>query len=168
VKGEEDLSRDVLKSEEASICIPEIGLEITQGSMGGKFTTIEGLLRSLHEQLSMTNKFTLGDSVDKSKKGEFVEFLTKLEELADGKKNFTFIIDDPVANSFVQNLYAPDDDPEMAYELYERSWDEDEELGIHQMKTEGYEEDYIKEHQNIEKVSSTTTTTNSSDLNELE
>jgi zinc finger protein len=48
-------------------------------------------------------------------------------------------LDDPLANSYIQNLYAPDPDPNMTIEMYERTWDQNEELGLNDMKVEGYE-----------------------------
>ena len=39
----------------------------------------------------------------------------------------------------LQNSYAPDPDPEMTIELYERSYDQNEDLGLNDMKTENYE-----------------------------
>jgi zinc finger protein len=53
---------------------------------------------------------------------------------------FTLIIDDPLANSYLQNIYAPDIDPNMTIELYERTWEQNEELGLNDMKVEGYEQ----------------------------
>ena len=46
-----------------------------------------------------------------------------------------------MANSYVQNLYAPDPDPNMTIESYERTWDQNEELGLNDMKVENYEGD---------------------------
>ena len=40
----EDLSRDILKSETAGMTIPEIDLVLTHGTLGGRFTTVEGIL----------------------------------------------------------------------------------------------------------------------------
>lgn len=40
---------------------------------------------------------------------------------------------------FLQNSYAPDPDPEMTIEFYERSYEQNEELGLNDMKTENYE-----------------------------
>lgn len=57
------------------------------------------------------------------------------------EKPFTVIVDDPLANSYIQSLYAPDPDPGMTIELYDRTWDQNEELGLNDMKVEGYEED---------------------------
>lgn len=51
---------------------------------------------------------------------------------------FTLIIDDPVSNSYLQNLYAPDPDPNMTIEEYDRTFDQNEELGLNDMVLEGY------------------------------
>ena len=40
-----DLSREVMKSDTCSIKIPEIDLELSRGTMGGIYTTLEGLIR---------------------------------------------------------------------------------------------------------------------------
>jgi zinc finger protein len=40
----------------------------------------------------------------------------------------------------VQNLYAPDLDPSMEIELYDRTWEQNEDLGLNDMKVEGYEQ----------------------------
>jgi zinc finger protein len=50
---------------------------------------------------------------------------------------FTLILDDPLANSYVQNLYAPDPDPNMEIELYDRTWEKDEDIGLNDMEGEG-------------------------------
>ena len=51
------------------------------------------------------------------------------------------ILDDPLANSYIQNLYAPDPDPNMTIEMYERTFEQDEELGLNDIKVEGYEKE---------------------------
>jgi zinc finger protein len=38
----------------------------------------------------------------------------------------------------LQNIYAPDDDPNMEIVDYERTFDQNEELGLNDMKTENY------------------------------
>lgn len=53
-----DLMRDLLKSETASIQIPEIEFELTSGTLGGKFTTVEGLLVEIQKNLRENNPFT--------------------------------------------------------------------------------------------------------------
>lgn len=54
---------------------------------------------------------------------------------------FTLIIDDPVSNSYLQNIYAPDADPNMTIEEYERTFEQNEELGFNDMVLEGYDPD---------------------------
>ena len=52
---------------------------------------------------------------------------------------FTCILDDPLAASYVQNLCAPDPDPQLTIEDVERTKEQEEDLGISDMVTEGYE-----------------------------
>ena len=59
---------------------------------------------------------------------------------------FTLILDDPLANSYIQSLFEPDPDPNMEFETYDRSWQQNEELGLNDMVTEGYEEHHEKGH----------------------
>ena len=40
--------------------------------------------------------------------------------------------------SIIQNLYAPDEDPEMKVLEYERTFEQNDELGINDIKTEDY------------------------------
>ena len=58
---------------------------------------------------------------------------------------FTIIIDDPVSNSYVQNLYAPDADPNMEIEEYVRTYEQNEDLGLNDIVVEGYEEQEEKD-----------------------
>ena len=71
----------------------------------------------------------------------FENFLKKLKGVKEAEHPFTLILDDPLADSYLQNLYAPDPDPNMTIEEYERTWDQNEDLGLNDMKVEGYEGD---------------------------
>ena len=51
-----------------------------------------------------------------------------------------------MANSYIQSLYAPDPDPNMTTETYERTFEQNEELGLNDIKVEGYEDD-VKDEQ---------------------
>ncbi|KAK4521188.1 uncharacterized protein ATC70_013133 [Mucor velutinosus] len=144
----EDLSRDILKSETCGLSIPEINLELTQGTLGGRFTTVEGLLRQVHTELRDRAPFIEGDSGTDSGKDRWARFLNNLTLVADGKMMpVTLIIDDPLSNSYLQNLYAPDPDPEMTIEDYERPWEVNEDLGLNDMKLENYEEEHKRQQQ---------------------
>ncbi|TEB18651.1 zf-ZPR1-domain-containing protein [Coprinellus micaceus] len=143
VEDSEDLSRDILKSDTAGLEIPEIDLVLTHGTLGGRFTTLEGLLTQVYEELS--EKVIAGDSSQGNEKKSFEKFLADLKSVIAVERPFTVILDDPLANSYIQSLYAPDPDPNMTSKSYERSWDQNEELGLNDIKVEGYEEDAEKE-----------------------
>ncbi|TFK51702.1 zf-ZPR1-domain-containing protein [Heliocybe sulcata] len=154
VEDKEDLSRDILKSETSGLTIPEIDLVLQAGTLGGRFTTLEGILDQVYEELS-EKVFTTGDSTlhDDDDKKNFETFLKSLKEVKNVDRPFTLIIDDPLANSYLQNIYAPDPDPNMTVETYERSWEQNEDLGLNDMKVEGYENDSageaIREEENL-------------------
>lgn len=133
-----DMTRDVLKSETCTLKIPDLEFEAQLVSNGGKFTTVEGLLEAIKEQLISGNPFLAGDSATAEVKSKMASFSTKLETLIKGETPFTIELDDPAGNSFIQNFYAPDPDPEMEVEEYERSEEDDAFLGIDDMKTENY------------------------------
>ena len=61
VEAPEDLRRDVIKAETATLEIPELELEVTTGTLGGLITTVEGLVESVADALRRTQSFALGD-----------------------------------------------------------------------------------------------------------
>jgi len=157
-QDESDLKRDVLKSNTASLVIPELELELVAGTLGGFFTTIEGLLAQIHDNLKATRHadFTnsaAGDSkayenaAEEAKEpgcGERMQtsmgtWLKRVQEAIDGKiLPLTFILDDPMAAVYVQNprahLPPPDnEDPKLKVEEYTRTFEQDEDLGLHDM-----------------------------------
>lgn len=69
----------------------------------------------------------------------YYRLTSALVKVKNAERSFTVILDDPLANSYVQNLYAPDPDPNMTVEMYERSWEQNEDLGLNDIKVEGYE-----------------------------
>ncbi|KIP05495.1 hypothetical protein PHLGIDRAFT_36422 [Phlebiopsis gigantea 11061_1 CR5-6] len=136
VEDREDLSRDILKSESCGLAIPEIELVLQPGTLGGRFTTLEGILNQVYEELSAK---VFNDA--KTDNGAFETFLARLKSVKAAERPFTLILDDPLANSYLQNLYAPDPDPNMTSEEYERTWDQNDDLGLNDMQVEGYEGD---------------------------
>jgi zinc finger protein len=115
------------------------------GTLGGRFTTMEGLLQQVYEELS-TKVFNTGggDSAltDSEDKGNFAKFLGSLKEVMVASRPFTLILDDPVANSYLQNIYAPDDDPNMEIITYDRTHEQNEDLGINDMVLTGYDNEH--------------------------
>lgn len=53
--------------------------------------------------------------------------------MKDGERPFTFILDDPLSNCFIYNPRAPEDDPQIKIEIYERTWEQNDDLGINDM-----------------------------------
>ncbi|KAH9810596.1 ZPR1 zinc-finger domain-containing protein [Melampsora americana] len=147
VKDKEDLSRDILKSESASLSLPEIDLHLNPGTLGGRFTTLEGLLNQVYEELDQ-KVFAKGDSASvtsaadssapDANKSNMESFLAKLKQAISAEVPYTVIIDDPLSNSYIQNIYAPDPDPELTKLEYTRTPEQDDELGLSDMKTEDY------------------------------
>ena len=132
-----DMSRSLLKSETAVMSVPEIELELAPGTLGGKFTTIEGILLDVANQLKL-NPFMRGDSGQDSQVGKLKKFVESLTKLSEGNTPFTIVLEDPLANSYIQNIFAPDEDPEMKIEDFERTREQNEELGLDLINTENY------------------------------
>uniref|UniRef100_K7G2E8 ZPR1 zinc finger n=1 Tax=Pelodiscus sinensis TaxID=13735 RepID=K7G2E8_PELSI len=133
-----DMTRDILKSETCSVEIPELEFELGMGALGGKFTTLEGLLKDIRD-LVTKNPFTLGDSSTPSRVEKLQEFGRKVYQIMEGHMEAHFILDDPAGNSYLQNVYAPEEDPELKVEHYERTFAHNEELGLNDMRTDDYE-----------------------------
>ncbi len=112
---------------------------------------MEGLLTQvgddLHAQVfdTVSKDAAGGDSMAVERKKKWFDFFTNLELAAKGGMKFTVVLKDPLAGSYVQSLCAPDPDPQIQSEDYERTEEEEEELGLRDMKTEGYEEGHAKE-----------------------
>ncbi|XP_022048316.2 zinc finger protein ZPR1 [Acanthochromis polyacanthus] len=136
-----DMSRDLLKSETCSILIPELEFELGMAALGGKFTTVEGLLKDIKDLTVAKNPFVCGDSSTADRVQKLNEFGEKIDKVITGEVNVHIILDDPAGNSYLQNVYAPDPDPEMVIEKYTRSFEQNEELGLNDMKTEGYQQE---------------------------
>lgn len=142
VDHESDLKRDVLKSDTATLRVPEISLEVSAGTLGGFFSTVEGTLCQVRDQLANLPQaaFVSGDSAQKESKS-LLTVVDELNELIALEKPFTFILEDPLSNTYIQNPRAhlpppENEDPKLLREEYFRTFEEDEELGLHDMHTE--------------------------------
>lgn len=138
VADPEDLARDILKSETCSLSIPELNLDLTAGTLGGRFTTIEGLLTQVKEELHSRVFTQTSDSMDPDTLAKWTAFFDNMQNAIDGKIPFTIMMEDPMAASYIQNVYAPDNDPNMIIEDYDRTHEQNEDLGLNDMITENY------------------------------
>uniref|UniRef100_A0A8R1HUH8 Zinc finger ZPR1-type domain-containing protein n=1 Tax=Caenorhabditis japonica TaxID=281687 RepID=A0A8R1HUH8_CAEJA len=135
-----DLARDVLKTDTCAMQIPEIDLEVGGNALCGRFTTIEGLLAATKEQLDAQSSFFMGDSAKSEEKSAVTTFLEKLDDIIALRMPATIILDDPTGCSYVQSLTAPMDDNRLSKEFYTRSYEQNDDLGINDMKVENYGE----------------------------
>lgn len=135
-----DMSRDVLKSETCSILIPDLEFEMGGHALGGRFTTIEGLMDNILESVEQNSIWGGVDGVAPDVAEKMKNFKEKFNKFKEGKEPFTMVLDDPAGNSYLQNVYAPDDDPELSIDLYERSYEQNDDLGLNDMKVEGYQD----------------------------
>ncbi|KAI4205739.1 MAG: hypothetical protein LQ350_000236 [Teloschistes chrysophthalmus] len=141
VKQPIDLSRDILKSETCCVKIEEVGVEVQPGTMGGRFTTVEGLLTQIRDDLR-SNVFDIddeagagGDSMPEETRSAWTRFFVVLDKAIRGEMEYTILLEDPLANSYVQSLMAPEPDPQLREEEYERTGEEEDDLGISDMRT---------------------------------
>lgn len=137
VEDAEDLSRDVLKSDSAALEIPEIDLHLAPGTLGGRFTTLEGLLQQVYDELS-EKVMNAGDSgAARGVDADRLEgFLGKLKGAIAVETPYTVVLDDAMANSYIQSPYAPDPDPQLSAEDYPRTWEQNEDLGLNDINVD--------------------------------
>mmetsp|Transcript_5908 Transcript_5908/g.8370 ORF Transcript_5908/g.8370 Transcript_5908/m.8370 type:complete len:524 (+) Transcript_5908:112-1683(+) len=147
-----DLSRDILKSDTASFEIPDLDLTLTRGSLGGVYTSVEGLLSKIKSNLSAADPFSAGDSADHTKRTTMNALLNSLDRFIQGESfPMTIILTDPLANSFIgprrsalpalspieihdESIDKPLD-PLLTVSEYTRSWEDNEDLGINDLDT---------------------------------
>ncbi|CAN1143468.1 Zinc finger protein ZPR1 [Linum perenne] len=152
VKNVKDLSRDVIKSDTAGVKIPEIDLELGSGTLGGMVTTVEGLITKISDSLERVHGFTFGDSVDENRKTKWQDFRSRLIKLLELEQPWTLILDDALGNSFI----APStddlkDDHQLTHEEYERSFEQNEELGLNDLDTSSADAAYTDVKDNVGK-----------------
>jgi len=81
----------------------------------------------------------VGDSTQSELREKLDTFFSQLKNLQNLAHKWTLILDDPLANCFIQNPHHPAEDPQVIVELYDRTWDQNEELGLNDLNTENYE-----------------------------
>jgi zinc finger protein len=153
----DDLRRDVLKGEDASISIPELDLQLMGGTLGGVYTTVEGLLDKIYTNLRDNNPFSVGDSTwrnhsneESTQKKDFKDFLQKMKDLSNGDNfPFTLKIRDALGNSFISGPLGshlpPEADPNLEMVDFERTEEENDDYGLTDMNTADFETGYENE-----------------------
>lgn len=151
VRGPEDLRRDILKSETCMMKIPECKVEVVPGTIGGRFTTVEGLLSQIRDDLRGSIFDTdvdkrIPDSMPPEKKRGWEEFFSQMDKAVKAEIPFTILLEDPLAGSYCQTFGEPGQDEQVVVEEYERTAEEEGELGLADMRTHRNEDgEYVKE-----------------------
>uniref|UniRef100_A0A0E0AWH6 Zinc finger ZPR1-type domain-containing protein n=1 Tax=Oryza glumipatula TaxID=40148 RepID=A0A0E0AWH6_9ORYZ len=124
----EILNRQVVKSDSATIKIPELDFEIPPEAQRGSLSTVEGIImRAVDELQALQDE---RKKVDPQKAEAIDKFLAKLRSLGLGEAAFTFVLDDPAGNSFIENQNAPSSDPLLSVRFYERTREQQAALGF--------------------------------------
>ena len=138
-----DLTRDILVSETSSFSIPDLEFEVTSSrTIGGRFTTIEGILTTLKSQLTtIVMPFSHGDSHNSNNEQDRMSrFINDISAIIAGEKFVTIVLDDPAGNCYLQNICAPESDPQLTVEHYQRTDEQDDLLGLKDMNVENYDD----------------------------
>jgi zinc finger protein len=117
---EASLNRSIVKSEYATIRIPELDFEIPPQTQKGSINTVEGFLARSIMGISELQEERRRYNPEIAAKLD--EFIAKLQDYADAKVlPFTFLLIDPSGNSFIQNPNAPKVDPSLKEDKFMRT-----------------------------------------------
>ena len=93
----------------------------------------------IYDELNKNIGFVIGDSLESQERLRFIEFLDSLEKMRQGNYDeYQIILDDPLGNSYIAGV--GEGDIQILSEEYVRTEEQNEDLGISMMKTEGYSE----------------------------
>ncbi|GIY18398.1 zinc finger protein ZPR1 [Caerostris extrusa] len=121
VENSKDLARVVVKTEWASITIPELEFEIPAHSQEGTVTNVEGIIARACSNLHSTLAYLKKEDPDSA--GKIEEFIEKMTKLKSGESPFYI-------NSFLENFNAPLPDPQLEVSYFDQSLEEIRMLGL--------------------------------------
>lgn len=127
VKTQADLNRRVVRSDNSSLTIPEVELEIPVQSQKGEVTTVEGVIERTITGLSQDQEKrridhpSAAESIDK--------YIDRLRQLKEVKTPFHLLLEDISGNSFIENPLAPANDPQLKTSHFTRTKEQNEQLG---------------------------------------
>ena len=152
VKTSKDMDRRIIKSNYASLSIPCCGLEIPSMTQKGKLSTVEGFISTAKENFTAS----LEDGYYNAMGDEFInkikETIQKLTDTLNGDKfPFELILDDPSGNSFIENPYAPQTDPNIKVTYFVRTKEMAEQMGFSLENQKIEQNENVKKEENAEK-----------------
>jgi len=99
VESLEDLNARVIRSTSGTIRIPEMGIVVEPGAVSDSYiTNIEGVLQRVQNVLKTASKWV---REDEEKFARSQELLCMLNEVIEGERKITVIIEDPLGNSAI-------------------------------------------------------------------
>ncbi|KAJ1418093.1 ZPR1 zinc-finger domain-containing protein, partial [Ochromonadaceae sp. CCMP2298] len=127
----EDLDRQLIKSDSALLKVVELDLEIPPMTQRGGISTLEGVLKKAAENLSLHQADRMEQSPEVGNRvAQVIAQLSLMANRFPGSLPFTLLLDDPAGNSFVENLVAPNIDPQLSVRHYRRTREQDIALGL--------------------------------------
>jgi zinc finger protein len=93
----------LVQSETCGFSVPEIELVLEAGTLGGRFTTLEGILDQIYEELS-SKVFSSEDAVDKDNSVKL--FLTKLQNVRISSLLMAIVTDDHAVEAVEGSVYC--------------------------------------------------------------
>lgn len=94
----DNLSARVVKSQTATVSIPELGLKVEPGTKSqGYVSNIEGVINRFEGAVNTALKFV----EDEKSKGNALKILEKLGKVKNGEKEVEIIIEDPFGHSII-------------------------------------------------------------------
>lgn len=123
------LNRQVVKSDHATLRVPELDFEIEAGTQKAQLTTVEGIMSSASKNLQAQQEERRQQYPEIAEKIDV--FCSKLDKCATGQMKFTIEVDDPSGNSYIESYdqdLSKDENLQITY--YERTRDQNEKLGL--------------------------------------
>lgn len=101
--GKNKMNSRVVKSQSATINIPELGLKVEPGPQSeGYVSNVEGIL----ERFKKAVKTALSWAEDEDSRKSAIKILEELDEIKNGDKTVTLIIEDPFGHSLIEDENA--------------------------------------------------------------
>lgn len=128
-----DLNRSIIKSDSAVLKIPEIGLELAAGTLGGIISTVEGLLDRVQGEIMAHAPSAFGDSLSSAEAQNYQTFIRRLFDFKTTvSEPYTIELEDPLANSFIAKI--SEEDTQVEFVEFERTEEQNDDLGLTDMR----------------------------------
>lgn len=128
IKSPKDLNRRVVKSDRTNVKFVELDFEIPAQSQKGEVTTIEGIIDRSINGLEQDQPIRRIEHPDVA--AQIDAFVDKLRNLKSVDTPFTIVFEDISGNCRVENICAPNPDPDCSIVHFIRTKEQNHELGM--------------------------------------